>query len=32
MITTMRTYQANLSAFGAVKEMAEQALGIGRNV
>jgi flagellar basal-body rod protein FlgC len=32
MITTMRTYQANLNAFGAVKEMAEQALGIGRNV
>lgn len=32
MITTMRTYQANLSAFGAVKEMAEQALTIGRSV
>lgn len=32
MITTMRTYQANLSAFGAIREMAQKALGIGRPV
>lgn len=32
MITTMRSYQANLSVLGAVREMAQRAFNIGRGV
>jgi flagellar basal-body rod protein FlgC len=32
MITTMRSYQANLSVFTNLKDMAQRALGIGRSV
>lgn len=31
MITVMRSYQANLTVVTAVREMAQRALGIGRN-
>ncbi len=32
MITTMRSYQANLSVLGAVREMAQRAFNIGRGL
>ncbi len=31
MITTMRTYQANLNVFTSLKEMSQRALNLGRN-
>jgi flagellar basal-body rod protein FlgC len=30
MITTMRSYQANLNVLSGIREMAQRALGIGR--
>jgi flagellar basal-body rod protein FlgC len=32
MITTMRSYQANLNVLSGLREMAQRALGIGRGV